>query len=72
VPVTAAGHNFIAARPICRAAGWRRVRRVGLTADGGPRLDKLAPTHLDELRHLAPVRDRLVAGWAARDRDACR
>src|SRR5262245_13416452 len=49
-----------------------RVTRVGLTADGEARLNKLAPAHLDELRSLAPVLDQLVAGWAAHDRDAHR
>jgi len=49
-----------------------RVTRVGLTADGQARLNKLAPAHLDELRSLAPVLDQLVAGWAAHDRDAHR
>jgi hypothetical protein len=34
------------------------------------RLAKLAPAHLDELRNLTPVLDRLVAGWAAHDPDA--
>src|SRR5215467_13071850 len=41
----------------------RRVTRVGLTADGEARLNKLATAHLDELRNLAPVLDQLVAGW---------
>jgi DNA-binding MarR family transcriptional regulator len=49
-----------------------RVTRVGLTADGEARLDKLAPAHLDELRNLAPILDQLVAGWAAHDPDAHR
>jgi DNA-binding MarR family transcriptional regulator len=44
-----------------------RVTRVGLTADGEARLDKLAAAHLDELRSLAPVLDQLVAGWTAHD-----
>ena len=49
-----------------------RVTRVGLTADGEARLNKLAATHLDELRNLAPVLDQLVAGWAAHDPDVHR
>jgi DNA-binding MarR family transcriptional regulator len=49
-----------------------RVTRVGLTADGEARLNKLAPAHLDELRNLAPVLDQLVAGWAAHDPDGHR
>jgi DNA-binding MarR family transcriptional regulator len=49
-----------------------RVTRVGLTADGEARLNKLAPVHLDELRNLAPVLDQLVVGWAAHDPDAHR
>jgi hypothetical protein len=48
------------------------VTRVGLTADGEARLNKLAATHLDELRNLAPVLDQLVAGWAAHDPDVHR
>ncbi len=50
-------------------AGDGRVTRVRLTADGGGRLSKLAPAHLDELRNLAPLLDQLVDGWAARDPD---
>jgi DNA-binding MarR family transcriptional regulator len=49
-----------------------RVMRVGLTADGEARLNKLSATHLDELRNLAPVLDQLVAGWAGHDPDARR
>ena len=49
-----------------------RVTRVGLTAEGEARLNKLAPAHLDELRNLAPVLDQLVAGWAAHDPDGHR
>jgi DNA-binding MarR family transcriptional regulator len=49
-----------------------RVTRVGLTADGEARLNKLSATHLDELRNLAPVLDQLVAGWAGHDPDARR
>jgi DNA-binding MarR family transcriptional regulator len=49
-----------------------RVMRVGLTADGEARLNKLSATHLDELRNLAPVLDQLVAGWAAHDPDGHR
>jgi DNA-binding MarR family transcriptional regulator len=41
-----------------------RVIRVRLTPDGEARLATLAPAHLDELRSLAPVLDRLVAAWA--------
>jgi DNA-binding MarR family transcriptional regulator len=42
-----------------------RVTRVGLTADGESRLARLVPTHLDELRELAPILDQLVVGWSA-------
>jgi DNA-binding MarR family transcriptional regulator len=49
-----------------------RVTRVGLTADGEARLNKLSATHLDELRNLAPVLDQLMAGWAGHDPDARR
>lgn len=38
-----------------------RLIRVRLTADGERRLTQLAPAHLDELQHLAPVLDQLVA-----------
>jgi DNA-binding MarR family transcriptional regulator len=40
-----------------------RVTRVRLTADGEERLTRLAPVHLDELRSLAPILDRVVAEW---------
>jgi hypothetical protein len=40
------------------------VIRVRLTPEGETRLATLAPAHLDELRSLAPVLDRLVAAWA--------
>ena len=43
-----------------------RVTRVTLTEDGQDRLSRLTPAHLDELRTLAPVLDRLVEGY--RDR----
>jgi DNA-binding MarR family transcriptional regulator len=43
--------------------GDGRVTRVRLTPDGEARLAKLAAAHLDELRHLAPVLDELVARW---------
>jgi DNA-binding MarR family transcriptional regulator len=49
-----------------------RVTRVGLTADGEARLNKLSAAHLDELRNLAPVLDQLVVGWAEHDPDARR
>jgi DNA-binding MarR family transcriptional regulator len=42
-----------------------RVTRVRLTAGGESRLSRLAPAHLDELRNLAPVLDKLVAQWSA-------
>jgi hypothetical protein len=29
------------------------------------RLARLAPAHLDELRSLAPILDKLVAQWAS-------
>jgi DNA-binding MarR family transcriptional regulator len=40
-----------------------RVIRVRLTAEGRQRLEKLTPSHLDELQNLAPVLDELVARW---------
>lgn len=40
-----------------------RVARIRLTADGEERLSRLAQAHLDELRHLAPVLDQVVAQW---------
>jgi DNA-binding MarR family transcriptional regulator len=39
----------------------RRLTRVRLTADGHQRLDALVPAHIDELRHLAPILDHVVA-----------
>jgi len=42
-----------------------RVTRVRLTAEGEARLTRLAPAHLDELRNLAPVLDKLVAQWTS-------
>ncbi len=44
-----------------------RVTRILLTAGAEQKLSLLGPTHLDELRNLAPILDQLVAGWAARD-----
>jgi DNA-binding MarR family transcriptional regulator len=41
-----------------------RITRVRLTADGEARLARLAEVHLDELRSLAPVLDKLVTQWA--------
>jgi DNA-binding MarR family transcriptional regulator len=38
-----------------------RVTRVRLTPAGEQALDRLSAAHLDELRHLAPVLDQLVA-----------
>jgi DNA-binding MarR family transcriptional regulator len=38
-----------------------RITRVRLTAEGEARLTRLAPAHLDELKSLAPVLDKLVA-----------
>jgi DNA-binding MarR family transcriptional regulator len=43
--------------------GDGRVTRVRLTPDGEARLAKLAATHIDELRNLAPVLDQLVGRW---------
>ncbi len=40
-----------------------RLIRVRLAADGGKRLARLAPAHLGELRHLAPVLDQLLTRW---------
>jgi DNA-binding MarR family transcriptional regulator len=42
-----------------------RLTRIGLTDSGEQRLRQLTATHLDELRQLAPVLDRLVAQWPA-------
>ena len=49
--------------------GDGRVTRVRLTADGEARLAKLTPTHIDELRGLAPVLEQLIAHWDQRHRD---
>ncbi len=46
--------------------GDGRVTRVRLTADGEARLAKLSLAHVDELRHLAPVLEQLVARWDER------
>ncbi len=46
--------------------GDGRVTRVLLTADGEARLAKLTPAHIDELRHLAPVLEQLIARWDQR------
>jgi hypothetical protein len=43
--------------------GCARLIRVRLTADGERRLTRLAPAHLDELQHLAPVLDQLLTRW---------
>lgn len=48
--------------------GDGRVTRVLLTADGEARLARLAPAHIDELRHLAPVLEQLIAQWDERHR----
>jgi DNA-binding MarR family transcriptional regulator len=40
-----------------------RVTRVTLTGEGEAKLSRLTPAHLDELRTLAPLLDRLVAGY---------
>ncbi len=48
--------------------GDGRVTRVLLTADGEARLAKLTPAHIDELRHLAPVLEQLIAQWDERHR----
>ena len=45
-----------------------RITRVRLTAGGEARLGCLTPAHLDELRTLAPVLDRLVDRWAGTGR----
>ena len=42
-----------------------RITRVRLTAEGEARLAGLAQVHLDELRSLAPVLDKLVTQWAS-------
>jgi DNA-binding MarR family transcriptional regulator len=42
-----------------------RVTRVRLTVEGEARLAQLAAAHLDELRNLAPVLDKLVARWTS-------
>lgn len=46
--------------------GDGRITRVRLTADGESRLARLGPTHIQELRNLAPVLDELVASWDQR------
>jgi DNA-binding MarR family transcriptional regulator len=45
-----------------------RITRVRLSAEGEARLARLAQAHLDELRGLAPVLDKLVARWASQAR----
>jgi DNA-binding MarR family transcriptional regulator len=40
-----------------------RVTRVRLTAEGEACLTRLAAAHLDELKTLAPVLEKLVAQW---------
>jgi DNA-binding MarR family transcriptional regulator len=40
-----------------------RVTRVTLTGEGEAKLSRLTPAHLNELRTLAPVLNRLVAGY---------
>lgn len=39
----------------------RRLIRIQLTPDGQQRLDQLVPAHIDELTHLAPILDHVVA-----------
>ncbi|MGH3157734.1 MAG: MarR family winged helix-turn-helix transcriptional regulator [Streptosporangiaceae bacterium] len=47
-----------------------RLTRISVTPVGEQRLQQLAPAHLDELRQLAPVLDRLVAQWPPREAPA--
>lgn len=49
-----------------------RITRVGLTADGESRLNRLAAAHLDELRNLAPALNHLLAGWTSDGGSAAR
>jgi DNA-binding MarR family transcriptional regulator len=39
----------------------RRLIRIRLTPGGQRRLDQLVPAHIDELTHLAPILDHVVA-----------
>jgi DNA-binding MarR family transcriptional regulator len=39
----------------------RRLIRIQLTPDGQQRLDQLVPAHIDELTHLAPILDHVIA-----------
>lgn len=41
-----------------------RLTRIRLTRDGEGRLSRLTPTHLNELRNLAPILNQLVASWS--------
>ncbi len=50
-------------------AGDGRITRVRLTAEGEVCLSRLTPSHLDEVRNLAPVLDQLVAHWAGTGTD---
>jgi DNA-binding MarR family transcriptional regulator len=47
-----------------------RLTRISLTPKGEGRLHKLTPAHVDELRQLAPILDRLVAQWPPPDTSA--
>jgi DNA-binding MarR family transcriptional regulator len=46
----------------------RRIIRIQLTPDGQRRLDQLVPAHIDELTHLAPILDHVVAHAATTGR----
>ncbi len=48
--------------------GDGRITRVLLTGAGEARLARLTPAHIDELRHLAPVLEQLIARWDDRHR----
>jgi DNA-binding MarR family transcriptional regulator len=45
-----------------------RITRICLTAEGEQRLHQLVPAHINELRQLAPILDRLVAEWPPPER----
>jgi hypothetical protein len=38
-----------------------------MTVDGGRRLTRLTPAHIDELEQLEPVLEQLVAQWHRAD-----
>jgi DNA-binding MarR family transcriptional regulator len=46
----------------------RRLIRIRLTPDGQQRLDQLVPAHIDELTHLAPILNHVIAHAATTNR----